>query len=108
MAGKRFGVVMAARVPGSYFALPEQEREVPGIIFEQLMMKYADKVDLVRRYWTSGFSADVSDFFVMECDDLRDAHNFNQEMTTMMAEGGEPERFGVTVTIWAGVNPDAT
>jgi hypothetical protein len=43
----------------------------------------------------------------MECDDLMDAHNMVQEMNTLMARGGDPERFGETVSIWVGVNPDA-
>jgi hypothetical protein len=30
-----------------------------------------------------------------------------QEMNTLMAQGGDPERFGETVSIWVGVNPDA-
>ena len=107
MAGRKYGIVMAAKVPGSYFALSQDEQEAPGKVFEDLMARYAGKVDLVRRYWTSTFSAEVSDVFVLECDDLMDAHNFNQEMTQLMAQGGDPDRFGETVAIWAGVNPDA-
>jgi hypothetical protein len=38
------------------------------------------KVSLLRRYWTSAFTADVTDVFVMECDDLVDAHSLNQEL----------------------------
>ena len=98
---------MAARVPGSYFSLPQAEQEAPGKVFEELMAKYAGKVDLVRRYWTSAFSADVSDVFVFECDDLMEAHNFNQDLTALLSKGGDPERFGETVSIWVGVNPDA-
>jgi len=107
MAGKRFGVVMGASVPGSYFALPEAEREAPGKAFEQLLARYAGKIDFVRRYWTRSFSAEVSDVFVIECDDLMDVHNFNQEFTQLLSAGGDPERFGKDVTIWVGVNPDA-
>lgn len=107
MAGRKFGAVMAAKVPGSYFALPEAEREAPGKVMEQLMPKYAGKVDFVRRYWTSAFTAEVSDVFVMECDDLTELHNLNQELTQLMAQGGDPDRFGETVSIWVGVNPDA-
>lgn len=107
MAGKKYGIVMGARVPGSYFTLSKEEQEEPGKVFEQLMAKYGGKVDIVRRYWTSAFSADVTDVFVMECDDLMDAHNMTQEMNTLMARNGDPERFGETVVIWVGVNPDA-
>jgi hypothetical protein len=35
-----------------------------------------------------------------------DAHSLNQELNEALAEGGDPERFGKTVTIWVGVNPD--
>jgi uncharacterized protein (DUF1330 family) len=72
-----------------------------------ILAKYGGKVDFVRRYWTSAFTADCTDVFVMECDDLMDAHNMVQEMNTLMAQGGDPERFGETVSIWVGVNPDA-
>ena len=107
MAGRKFGIVMAAKVPGSYHALPKAEQEKPGEVFEELMGKYAGKVDVVRRYWTSAFTADATDVFIMECDDLMDAHNFNQDLTQALSRGGDPERFGYTVQIYAGINPDA-
>jgi hypothetical protein len=78
-----------------------------GEVFEKLMKKYDGKIDLIRRYWTSAFTADATDVFVMECDDLMEAHNWTQDMTSMLAEGGDPERFGETVQIIVGVNPDA-
>ncbi len=107
MPGKKFGIVMAAKVPGSYFTLSKSEQEEPAKAFEELMAKYAGKVDFVRRYWTSSFNADVSDVFVMECDDLMDAHDMQQELTAIMSKSGDPERFGETVALWVGVNPDA-
>jgi hypothetical protein len=107
MAGRKFGIIMAARVPGSYHSLPKSEQEQPGEVFEKLMKKYDGKIDLIRRYWTSAFTADATDVFVMECDDLMEAHNWTQDMTSMLAEGGDPERFGETVQIIVGVNPDA-
>jgi hypothetical protein len=107
MAGKKYGFVMAAKVPGSYFALTEAEREEPGKVFEQLLSKYQGKVEVLRRYWTSAFTAEVSDVFVMECDDPMDAHNMMQEMTQLMSKNGDPERFGAEVRTWFGVNPDA-
>ncbi|HEX5140188.1 MAG TPA: hypothetical protein VFX19_04550 [Dehalococcoidia bacterium] len=107
MAGKKYGLVMAAKVPGSYFALPEAERNQPGEAIGQLMGKYAGKVDLLRRFWTSAFTAEVSDVFVMECDDLMDVHNLMQEMTLAMSKTGNPDRFGETKVLWVGVNPDA-
>jgi hypothetical protein len=66
------------------------------------LAKYEGRVDLLRRYWISAFTADVTDVFVMECDDLMDAHSLNQELNEALSEGGDPERFGKTVTIWAG------
>lgn len=107
MAGRKFGVIMAAKVPGSYFALPAAERDEPGKAFEQLVGKYAGKIDFVRRYWTSAFTTEVSDVFVVECDDLMELHNMSQELTQLLAKGGDPERFGKDVSIWVGVNPDA-
>jgi hypothetical protein len=108
MAGKKFGFVMAAKVPGSYFALSDSEREEPGKVFETLLTKYSGKVDLVRRYWTSAFTTEVTDVFLMECDDMMDMHNLVQELNQMMgASGKDPDRFGKEVTIWVGVNPDA-
>ncbi len=107
MAGKKFGVIMAAKVPGSYFTLSKQEQEEPGAAIDGLLQKYAGKVDLVRRYWTSAFTAEVSDVFVMECDDLMDAHNLMQESTQLMAKTGDPDRFGETKVLWVGVSPDA-
>lgn len=108
VAGKKFGFVMAEKVPGSYFSLSEAERDEPGRVFETLLGKYAGKVELVRRYWTRSFSAEVTDVFVMECDDMMDMHNLTQELHEMMgASGLDPDRFGKEVSIWAGVNPDA-
>ena len=107
MAGKKYGMIMAAKVPGSYFTLPEEEQQQPGAIIGQLMQKYAGKVDFVRRYWTSAFTAEVSDVFVMEYDDPMDGHNLMQEVTQLMSRTGDPDRFGETKVVWVGVNPDA-
>ena len=52
MAGKKYGVVVQARVTGAYHALPRSERETPGKVFEELMGSYAGKIDFVRRYWS--------------------------------------------------------
>ena len=100
-------MIIAAKVPGSYHTLSETEQELPGKAFEEVMGKYGGKVEFVRRYWTSTFTADVSDVFVFEFDDMMDAHNFSQDLTKAMAKGGDPDRYGETVVIWVGVNPDA-
>ncbi len=39
MAGKKYGMVMAAKVPGSYHALSEEEQNLPGEVFERVMGK---------------------------------------------------------------------
>lgn len=108
MAGRKFGVVMMARVPESYYTLSAAEQAKPGKAFEQTLKKYAGKVDLIRRYWTRAFSADVTDVFVMECDDMADMHAFQEDLDRGMAKGGvDPARYGVIVDVTAGINPDA-
>jgi len=108
MAGKKYGIVMAAKVPGSYHQMSKEDQEIPGKVMEQLMPKYAGKVDFLRRIWTSAFSAEVTDVFYIECDDLADFHAFSQEMDDIMASKGKnPESFGSTVSVWVGINPDA-
>jgi hypothetical protein len=107
MAGKKFGLVIGAKVPGSYHTLPAADQAIPGAAMEELGPKYAGKVDIVRRLWTSAFTTEVSDVFLVECDDLMDAHNYIQDLTRLLARGGDPDRFGTDVKIWAGVNPDA-
>src|SRR5437762_11992008 len=106
-AGKKFGLVVAVKVPASYQHLPQEEQEIPGKIMAKLGPKYAGKVEISRRFWTSAFTAEVSDVFVVDCDDMMDAHNFVQDLTRLEAESGDPDRFGVEVKVWAGVNPDA-
>lgn len=107
MPGKKFGLVVAVKVPGSYHAMSADEQAIPGTIFAKLAPKYAGRVDIVRRLWTSAFTAEVSDLFIVEADDMMDVHDFTQELTRLEAEGGDPDRFGVEVKVWAGVNPDA-
>jgi hypothetical protein len=107
MAGKKFGFVIAAKVPGSYQSRSEADQAVPGKAMEELGLKYAGKVDFVRRLWTGAFTAEVTDVFLVECDDALDAHNYMQDLTRLLAKGGDPDRFGLDVKIWAGVNPDA-
>jgi hypothetical protein len=107
MAGKKFGVVVAVKVPASYHTLTEEEQAIPGNAMAKLAPKYSGKVDIVRRLWTSAFTAEVSDLFIVEADDMMDIHNFTQELTRLEAAGGDPDRFGTEVRVWAGVNPDA-
>ena len=106
MAGRKYGAVIAAKVKGSYFALPQADQDLPGAVMEEMMGKYAGKIDFLRRLWTSAFSAEVSDVFYIECDDLMDLHNWNQEFNQRLAQGGDPDRFGETVALYVGVNPD--
>ena len=107
MAGRKYGVVVQAKVGGSYHALPKAEQEIPGHVFEDLMAKYAGKVELVRRYWTGAFNADVTDVLLFECSDPGDFHEFHQELISRFAENGDPNRFGEDVEITLGINPDA-
>jgi hypothetical protein len=107
MAGKKFGVVIGAKVPGSYHTLSESDQAIPGKAFDELGAKYAGKVEFVRRLWTGAFTTEVSDVFLIECDEMSDAHNYMQDLTRLLAKGGDPDRFGTDVKIWVGVNPDA-
>ena len=104
LAGKKYGAIIQARVKGAYFTLSEQEQNIPGEIFGELMQKYAGKIELVRRYWTRAFNSNVTDVLVFECDDPADFHAF---LTRKMAASGDPERFGEDVSVTFGINPDA-
>ena len=66
-------------------------------------MTPAGKAGFVRRLWTSAFTTEVSDVFLVECDDLLDAHNYMQNLRRLLANGGDPDRFGIHVRICAGV-----
>ncbi len=108
MAGRKFGAVVAVKVAGSYFALGEEERQAPGKVMAELAARYAGKVDILRRLWTRAFTAEVTDVFYVECDDLMDLHNWTQETNELMARGGmDPDQYGATIALWVGVNPDA-
>jgi hypothetical protein len=108
MAGRKYGVVVFARTPPAYAAMSAAEQAKPGKAFEATLKKYAGKVDLVRRYWTGTFTHEASDVFVMECDDPAVMHEFNEELNKAMAKGGgDPARFGSTVHVSFGLNPDA-
>ena len=82
------------------------DQAIPGAA-TGLRPGYAGKVEFVRRLWTSAFTTEVTDVFLVECDDMLDAHNYVQDLTRLLAKGGDPDRFGTDVKIWAGVNPDA-
>jgi hypothetical protein len=108
MAGRKYGVIMYARTPANYQAMTEAEKAKPGKAFEQTLKKYAGKVDAVRRYWTGAFTHEASDVFIMECDDPMDMHMFQEDLDKAFARiGGDPTRFGVTVHVTFGINPDA-
>lgn len=108
MAGRKYGVIMYARTPANLQAMSAAERAKPGKAFEQTLKKYAGKVDMLRRYWTSAFTAESSDVFIMECDDPTVMHAFQEDLNNAMAAGGkDPSRFGTTVHVTFGINPDA-
>ena len=99
---------MYARTPATYQSLSAADKAKPGKAFDQVLKQYAGKVDMVRRYWTSAFTNESSDVFVMEADDPMDIHNFQEELNRAMSRGGgDPTRFGTTVHVSFGINPDA-
>jgi len=107
VAGRKYGAILQAKVKGAYFTLSEQEQNVPGEVFAELMQKYAGKVELVRRYWTRAFSTDVTDVLVFEFDDPADFHAFSEDIMRRMAATGDPDRYGEDVRVIFGINPDA-
>ena len=109
MAGRKYGVIMYAKTPTAYAGMSPADQAKPGKAFEQTLQKYAGKVEVLRRYWTSAFTQEASDVFVMECDDPMDAHNFQADLIRALqkAAGGNPDRFGATVHVTFGINPDA-
>ena len=108
MAGKKYAVVVFAKTPPTYHGLSDAEKAKPGKALEATMKKYHGKVDIVRRYWTSGFTHEASDIFVIEFDDPMDGHNFQEDLDKAFAKiGGDPTRFGSTVHVTFGINPDA-
>ena len=108
MAGRKYGAIIYAKTPANYAAMSAAERAMPGKAFEQVLKQYAGKVDLLRRYWTSAFTSESTDVFVLECDDPAQMHAFQEDLDKAMAKGGgDPSRFGTTVHVSFGLNPDA-
>jgi hypothetical protein len=108
MAGRQYGIVVFAKTPPSYAGLSDAEKAKPGKAIEATVKKYAGRVDLVRRYWTSAFTHESSDIIVAEADDPMDLHNFQDDLNKAFARlGGDPGRFGATVHQSFGINPDA-
>lgn len=108
MAGRKYGVIVFARTPANYQAMSEAEKAKPGKALEQTLKKYGGRVDIVRRYWTGGFTHEASDVFVIEADDPMDLHGFQEDLDRAFAKiGGDPTRFGTTVHVSFGINPDA-
>jgi hypothetical protein len=108
MAGKKYAVVLFARTPPNYHTMSDAEKAKPGKALEQTLKKYGGKVDIVRRYWTGSFTHEASDIFIMEADDPQDLHDFQEDLDKAFAKtGGDPSRFGMTVHLSFGLNPDA-
>lgn len=108
MAGRKYAVVIFAKTPENYQAMSEAEKAKPGKALEQTLKKYAGKIDLLRRYWTGSFTHEASDVFVIEGDDPMDLHGFQEDLNKAFGRiGGDPTRFGVTVHVTFGINPDA-
>ena len=109
MAGRKYGCIIYAKTPPAYAAMSAADRAKPGKAIEATVRKYAGKVDVVRRYWTSVFTQEASDVLVFECDDPADMHAFKEELETAIAKAGgaDAARFGTTVHVSFGINPDA-
>ncbi len=108
MAGRKYAVVVFAKTPPTYQGMSDAEKAKAGKAFDQTLTKYGGKVDIVRRYWTGGFTHESSDIFIMEADDPETLHNFQEDLDKAFAKtGGDPSRFGATVHVTLGLNPDA-
>ena len=108
MAGRKYGIVIFAKTPETYQTMSEAEKAKPGKAFEATAKKYAGKVDILRRYWTGSFTHEATDVFVIEGDDPMDIHAFQEDLSKAFGKiGGDPTRFGSTVHVSFGINPDA-
>jgi hypothetical protein len=109
MPGRKYGAVVTAKTPPSYHGLSKAEQAKAGKAMAQTLKMYAGKVDILRHYWTSIASGDVSDVIVMEADDPADMHGFQEELERQMikAGGGDSSKFGMTLDVLFGINPDA-
>jgi len=108
MAGRKYATIVLAKTPATYHSMTAAEQAKPSKAMDQVMKKYAGKIDIVRRYWTSIASADVSDVFIVEGDSPEDLHAFQEDLDRAFAKlGGDPTRFGTTVDTLFGINPDA-
>lgn len=109
MPGRKYGVIITAKTPTSYHGLSQAEQAKAGKAIEQALKMYAGKVDLLRHYWTSISSGEISDVIVMEANDPADLHGFQDELDRLLykAGGGDSSKFGRTVSVTFGINPDA-
>lgn len=108
MAGRKYAVVVFAKTPETYHAMSDAEKAKPGKAVEATAKKYAGRVDILRRYWTGSFTHEASDIFVIEGDDPMDLHSFQEDLNKAFGKiGGDPARFGSTVHVSFGINPDA-
>ena len=109
MPGRKYGAVIFAKTPPAYHAMSKAEQAKAGKAIEQALKAYAGKVDMVRHYWTSAFSSDVSDVVLLEADEPIDIHGFQGELEGLLvkASGGDGSKFGSTVDLIFGINPDA-
>jgi hypothetical protein len=108
MAGRKYAVVVFAKTPATYQTMSDAEKAKAGKALEATLKKYNGRIDIVRRYWTGAFTHEASDIFVMEGDDPMDLHSFQEDLDKAFARtGGDPGRFGTTVHVSFGINPDA-
>ena len=109
MPGRKYGAVISAKTPPSYHGLSKAEQAKAGKAMEQALKMYAGRVEIIRHYWTSAFNADISDVIIMEADDPADMHGFQEDLERLMikAGGGDSSKFGETLDVMVGINPDA-
>jgi hypothetical protein len=109
MAGRKYGCILYAKTPPAYAGMSAADRAKPGKAFEATLKKHAGKVEVLRRYWTSAFTQEASDVFVFEFDDPADMHAFREDLEGALAKaaGADATRFGGTVHVTFGINPDA-
>ena len=87
MPGRKYGIIVTAKTPASYHGLSQAEQAKAGKAMEQALKTYAGKVDLLRHYWTSISSGEISDVIVMESNDPADLHGFQDELERLLLQG---------------------
>ena len=109
MAGRKYAVVVFAKTPANYQGMSEAEKAKPGKAFEATAKKYAgqgrhraallDRRRSRTRPRTSSSSKATTRWI---CTASRRTSTRRSRKI-----GGDPSRFGTTVHVTFGINPDA-